>query len=637
MNKRAQMLATLVIVCAAGLIGAAAQPAAVDQEPNANATSYATAADPMILELDARLAPQGLMVAHLVIPARPGPFTLVYPKWIPGEHGPTGPLGDLADLRISADGNALTWSRDPVDMYAFHVDVPVGVSHLNVTFNVIENGPEVMATRNISVVNWNRTLLYQNDTNSHDVYVKPSIILPAGWDYGTALPDARRTADRVDFGTVTLAMLVDSPLDCGRYYRHVPLWASGSSYAQLDMFADRPQDLDAPADILAAYKRVVPQALAMYGARHWYNYHFLLTLSDAIGFEGIEHHQSSDNRGPHDFMTNPQWQLASGDLLTHEFSHSWNGKYRRPYDLTTPNFQIPMQTDLLWVYEGLNEYLGQLISFRAGIRDPKLFPEQVAEAYAYLDNEPGRAYEPLIDTATGAPFLYQARSNYPSLRRTAGDFYTEGELIWLDADTIIRAQTGGRKSLDDFLRAYAGPPNTGPVTVTYTRQDIEHVLASVVPYDWHDFFQRRVYEIALHPPTDELARAGWRLVYTSTPNKFEENPVEKEINAWYSLGLSLSMNGEIRDVRYGSPAWRAGLSPGMKVVAVNGEAFDNDVLTYALTRAQHTTAPIDLLTSQNDHYQTFAVNYHGGPRYPHLMRIPGRADMLAKIAAPLAP
>lgn len=614
------------------------QPAWAD-EPNANAIAYATQANPEILVLDARNADRGLMTVRMRIPVKRGPFTFVYPKWIPGEHGPTGPLANISELKVSADGHLLDWRRDPVNMYAFHVDVPAGISTLDMRFTVLANAPhDVMATPNLAIVNWNRVLLYQNDTNSHHVYFKPSIILPRGWSYGTALPAPHQVGQRVDFGEVPLAMLVDSPLDCGRYYKHIELWHEGNAYQMLDMFADKPQDLDIPASLIAEYRRMTPEALALYGARHWYDYHSLVALSDTVGFQGIEHHQSSDDRAPDDFMTKAKAQLVSGDLLTHEFSHSWNGKYRRPADLTTLNFQIPQKTDLLWVYEGMNQYLGDLLSFRAGIRKPDEYPAYLAMIYSNMATETGRLTEPLIDTTTAAPYLYEARGSYPEIRRTAGDFYTEGELLWLDVDTIIREKTQGKKSLDTFLHLYAGPPDTGPITKTYTRADIEKLLNEVAPYDWHAFFQKRVYDVAPAPPTGELARAGWRLVYTSKPNLFmQARDKQFHLNdQWLTYGLKINKQRVITGVREDSPAWKAGMAPGMKIQAVDSQSYTHKTLDYAMKQAEHSSLPTTFVAEQDGWYHTYDVNYHGGPRYPHLMRIPGKPDMLARIMAPHA-
>ncbi|HVC02611.1 MAG TPA: hypothetical protein VND80_10455 [Steroidobacteraceae bacterium] len=589
--------------------------------------------------LDASTAGRGFMTSTMQIPVKSGEFTFVYPKWIPGEHGPTGPLADVSQIKVSADGKPLSWRRDQVNLYAFHVAVPGHVSSITVQFTVLLNSPDVMATPNLAVVNWNRALFYQNDTNDHHVYFKASIILPKGWGYGTALSAAHHDGERVDFEEVALATLVDSPLDCGLYQKHVVLWQQGDARQVLDMFADQPQDLDVPAKILDAYKNMTPEALALYGARHWYDYHSLLVLSNKIAIEGIEHHQSSDDRAPTKFMTDPSWQLSDGDLLTHEFSHSWNGKFRRPWDLTTLNYQIPQRTDLLWVYEGMNQYLGDLLSFRAGIRKPSDYPQFLAYLYSRMASEPGRLTDPLIDTTTAAPYLYEApRGAYASIRRTAGDFYTEGELLWLDVDTIIRTKTHDQKSLDTFLHLFAGQPNTGPITKTYTRADIERLLNEVVPYDWHGFFERHVYEISKLPPTAEIARAGWRLVYTRKPNKFEKPAAGNHHldRQWQTYGFNVTKTGKLADVREGWPAWTAGMAPGMKIVAVAGERYTPAVLNYVMDQAAKTKQPTAFLVSQDGWFQTVEVRYFAGGRYPHLVRIPGKPDLLAQIMAPHA-
>ena len=633
--------AVIPALIAAAFIGGGAITMAQNADNDAfapetpTATAYATKSDPMTLVLDARDTWRGLMFAHMTMPVKGGSFTFVYPKWIPGEHGPTGPLANISQVRVSANGHALPWHRDVVDMYAFHIDVPPGVSRIDVDFTALTNAPDTMSSKNVAVVNWNRDLFYQSGINSHDYYVKPSIILPHGWGYATALYGARQTGDRVDFDVTPLNMLVDSPLDMARYYKHVLLWKNGDATQWLDIFADKPEDLDISPKLLDAYKRMPAQAFALYGSHHWTWYHSLVALSDPIGFQGIEHHQSSDDRAPDDFFTNPEEQTDGGDLVTHELSHSWNGKYRRPWDLTTLNFQIPMRTDLLWVYEGMNQYLGDMLSFRTGIRNPKDYPEYLASIWADMDSEPGRGTEPLIDTTTAAPYLYEAEGEYSSLRRTSGDFYTEGELIWLDADTIIREQSGGTKSLDTFLHAFTEPAVTGPITKTYTREDVEKLLSSVVPYDWHGFFQRYVYEVSPHPPSDDLARAGWRLVYNDKPNKFIEasEALRHSMNYWYSLGLNINGKGVIRNVRENSPAWKAGLSPGVKVLAVNGQEWDPDALEFAVKATRDASSRVTLIADNNGTVGTFTLDYRGGLRFPHLERIAGKPDMLAKIMA----
>jgi predicted metalloprotease with PDZ domain len=621
------MLAALLAPAIASAAGFVAKP------------SLATEQDPATLILDASRAADGIMEVRERIPATAGSFTIVYPKWIPGEHGPTGPLNDLAALRISADGAPLDWRRDPNDLYAFHVDVPAGTQAIDAEFDVLMNASgDVMSSHSLAIVNWNRALLYQDGIDSHRYFVKPSIVLPPGWDFATALRGAMQSGNRIDFAVTPLNMLVDSPLDLGRYVRKWNLWQEGSAFVQLDAFADHPQDLDLPASLLRAYQRVPDEAFALYGSRHFADYHALLTLSDAVGFQGIEHHQSSDNRAPDDFLTDPDESLSGGDLVTHEFSHSWNGKYRRPADLTTPNFQVPQLTDLLWVYEGMNQYLGDLLSFRAGIREPKQYPEYLATVYSEMDTETGRATTPLIDLTTGAPYYYLARGDYGAIRRNAGDFYTEGELVWLDVDTIIRERSHGARSLDTFLHRYTEPALTGPIVKTYTRGEIETLLNEVEPYDWHAFFDKYVYQRSVHPPADELARSGWKFVYTEKPNAFitASQADDPGITGWYSYGADLSAKGVVRDVREGSPAWRAGLAPGMHVLAVDNQEFSAGVFEYALKKAQHSSAPISLITSQTGWFQTLSLDYHDGVRYPHLERIEGTPDMLAAIMVPHA-
>ncbi len=610
-------------------------------EPFTAAASLAPLAQPADLAVDASQAWRGILTVTESIPARPGPFTVVYPQWVPGEHGPTGPIDELAALRFTAGTQILPWNRDPVNMYAFHITVPAGAGTVTAHFDLLMNdGTGKMQTHKLAIINWNRVLLYQAGVDSHTYFFRPSITLPAGWSYGTALTVAATpAADHVQFAPLTLAMLVDSPLDMGQYAKKWDLGKLDGAGVQLDAFANNPRDLDIPSERLAAYQRVPAEAFALYGSRHFANYHALLTLSDAIGFQGIEHHQSSDNRAPADFLTNPQESLGDGDLITHEMSHSWNGKYRRPADLTTPNFQVPMQTELLWVYEGMNQYLGDMLSFRAGIRKPSDYPEYLATLFADMSLETGRATTPVAALTTAAPYLYQASNDYSAISRNAGDFYTEGELVWLDADTIIRTLSHGTKSLDDFLHLYSAPEVTDPITDTYTRAQIEALLNQVQPYDWHAFLQRHLYDIAPQPPLNGLQRAGWKLVYTAKPNKFDEAYAalnHGDSIHWYDLGLTATSNGTIKGVRRGTSAWNAGLADGDRIIAVNGHAYSGDELDAAVEQAQHSTAPITLEVQGSNWLQTLKVNYHEGLRYPHLERLPGTTDLLAAIMAPHA-
>jgi len=633
-----KLLGALTATC----VSLACAAAAGAQDTGGLAAPLATQSNPMTVVLDARKAPIGLAYSHMTIPVSPGTFTIDYPQWIPGDHGPTGPLNDISELRIAAGNKALPWERDQVDPYEFRVNVPQGVATIDVTFTVLLNGPdETMATRNIMVGNWNRYLFYQRNIDNEQYYVKASMIMPDGWDYASALPLPARSGQRVDFGTVSLETLVDSPTDMGRYVKHITTWTGDGATSYLDLFADAPEDLKVGDSVIDAYKRLTPEAMALYGGRHWDVYHAELTLSDAIGFQGTEHHQSSDDRASDAFLTDPAQQMGGGDLVPHEFSHSWNGKYRRPFGLQEPNFNLPHPelTELLWQYEGMNQYMGDLLSFRSGIRDPKDYPEYLAALYAMFAYEPGRNTTSIADTTVGAPYYYCcAHGVYPSLRRRAGDFYGEGELMWLDADTIIREQSHGTKSLDDYTAAFAGGVSS-PKVVTYTRADVEGYLSGVVPYDWHGFFQKYVYSIAPQPPTDEIERAGFKLVYSDTPNKFMAAYAarHKATSFWYDAGLLVGDDGDVRDVREDSPAWKATLAPGMQIVAVNARQFSPDILSGAITDAKTSTSPIDVLVKQSGYYSHLSLDYHDGPRYPHLVPIAGSTDMLAQIMRPRMP
>ncbi|HEV3154470.1 MAG TPA: hypothetical protein VGZ02_11750 [Candidatus Baltobacteraceae bacterium] len=628
-----------VLVCAFALTATAVSAAAALDAP------LATQSNPMTIVLDERTAPRGFAYSHLTIPVRSGPFTLDYPQWIPGEHGPTGPLNDLSELRISAGGQPISWHRDPVDMYAFHVDVPPGVTRVNVDFTVLLNRPNTaldgqLANATTMAGNWNRYLLYQRNIDNQKYYVRAALILPEKWDYANSLPVASRQGNRIQFKTVTLETLVDSPTDSGRYYKHITSWSGQGTHTYIDVFADSPEDFEFTPSELKAYKRMTPEAMALYGGRHWNLYHSELILSDVIPNAGIEHHQSSDDRAAETFITDPNWQLTLGDLLTHEFSHSWNGKYRRPFDLQQPNFNAPYpeRTELLWQYEGMNQYMGDLIAFRCGIKGRGTdYRDYFASIYSQMAYEPGRKTTSIIDLTTGGPYYLFAGGDYGTLRRGFGDFYTEGELMWVDADTIIRQRTHNEKSLDDYVKVLAGG-TSAPRVVTYTRADLERYLNEVVPYDWHGFFDKYVYSIAPQPPTDEIRRAGYRLVFNATPNKYigAAETLFKFLNAWYDLGIQVGGDGTIGDVRENSPAWNAGLGVNMKIAAVNDREFSTEVLRDAIAATASNPRPIDLLVNHAGYYEEYIVHYGGGKRYPHLLRIPGTFDMFADMMRPHA-
>lgn len=593
----------------------------------------AKAAEPITLTVDARqVATQNVLSAHERIPVHAGALTLFYPEFIPGQHGPVGPVANFAGLVVKANGQTVPWSRDPHDMFAFKLQVPSGVDHLDVDMSYLGAtfggySSARLASANMAVIVWDQTLLYPSTGTLQSVSVKPSLIVPgADWQYATALTGARRDGNTVSWDTTTLEHLVDSPLDMGTNFKRWELWRKGNAVANLNVVADTPEELAASDKTIGHFKKLVHEALALYGSRHWRNYNFLLTLSDVIPGEGIEHHESSDDGTAGNFLIDEKALDDEGDLLSHEFNHSWDGKYRMPAGLYTLNYNVPIDDSLLWVYEGMTQYYGNVLSWRDGIRDQKTYADHIAATYAYYDNEPGREWRPLVDTARSAWFLYAAPRGYAAERRRV-DFYSEGELMWLKVDSIVREKTNDRSSLDTFARAFFGGADTGPIVKTYTREDVIQGLNAVAPYDWAAFFHTWVDDVAMHPP-DGFTADGWKLEYTAEPQHFV-----KKNDFWYSIGLRLSEDSVV-DVRFGSAAWKAGVGINTKIVAVNGRTFSADALANAIVAAKKSSAPIKLLLVRTDTYRDVNVDYHDGLRYPHLVRIEGTPDRLSEVSKP---
>lgn len=622
------VLLTSLMALAAGPLSA--QPAASSGGP------------PIGVAVDAREVVRGILHVSETVPVGPGPLTLVYPKWIPGEHGPNGPIVNVATIDIHAGSQRLTWRRDQIEMYAFHVDVPAGTTSLDVHFDYL--GASVgsyssnrLATPTMMVLTWNKVLLTPVADDYGTVMIAPSITLPsADWAYATALDGATKTGATVAFAPVTMEKLVDSPLDAGTVTKRWPLGSIDGAPVDIAVFADTNEELAADDKTIGKLRNLVAEMGALYGARHFNHYTFLLTMTDEMPGEGVEHHQSSDDGTDGDFFTDASSFVADGDLLPHEFNHSWDGKYRRPADLATRNLQTPMQDDLLWVYEGMTQFYGNLQATRAGIHSFEQWRDTLATDYAELDTTVGRQTTPLLDTAVAGPYLYGAPRGFASARRQV-DFYIEGQLMWLEADVTIRRMSGGKKSIDDFSRAFFGRTSTGPQVVPYTRADVIAALNAVQPYDWAAFFNRYIDAIAPHPP-NPFEAAGWRLVY-----KPEQSPLakifagkSKGFDARYSIGIQGRTDGTINDVIPGSPAAIAGIGPGVKIIGVDGRATSDGMqsaLDASLKRAQGGTA-MHLLTLAGGVYRDVAVSYTGGPRFPTLERVDGSADLLSVIAKP---
>ena len=603
------------------------------------------AAQSIQLSVDLTDAPRNIYHSQLTVPVKPGPLTLVYPEWIPGNHRPAGPIANVTGIKMEANKQTLAWQRDPIDMYALHVDVPAGASELKVSLDTITNdgsagasGPA--ATTNVLDLNWNQVVLYPQGASSDAVQVEASVTPPRGWKFATALPvfavTKSGTNELIGFKPVSLTTLIDSPLIAGDHYRRIELTKPGESPMHvIDLVSESDSSLAMTAADEAAYRKLVAETGALFGARHYLEYHFLLTLSDEAGHHGVEHHQSSDNSVKERTLLEPDLRLTEAGLLPHEFTHSWNGKYRRPAGLATRNYQDPMVGDLLWVYEGLTEYLGEVLTARSGLWTSEQYREALAETAAMLDHRTGRTWRPLEDTARSVQILRLQGPEWQNWRRGL-DYYPEGELIWLEVDTTIRQQSHGEKSLNDFCRLFYGGESGPPKVVPYTFDDVVRALNQVTPYDWAGLLKTRVNSIDPHAPLGGIERGGWRLMYNDQPNLFIRTgeKLRKSVDASYSLGFVVREDGVLSDVIYGSPAYAAGIGPGMKLVAINGRAWSRDVLLDALRTSKDSQQPIDLLVENAKFFKTYSIAYHDGIRNPHLERIEG-PDVLGEILTPL--
>ncbi len=596
------------------------------------------------LRVDLTDAPRRLFHVQMTMPAKTGPMTLLYPEWIPGEHGPTGPVVNLVGLKIEGGGNTIAWKRDDVNMFAFHLDVPAGVTSLDVAFDFI-SPPESggfssgsSATSELAVLNWNQVLLYPQGSQPDDLQYQATLRVLSGWRYGTALPIARESGNQIEFQPSSLTTLIDSPLSAGAHYRTIDLGADNGIAHYLNLAADSDRALEVSPEIVGEYRNLVKEAGALFGTRHYRDYHFLYTLSDHVAHFGLEHHESSDDRYDERTLIDPDSQMVSADLLSHEFVHSWNGKFRRPSGLLSGDhdggYATPMKGDLLWVYEGLTEYLGEVLASRSALWTPEDYRERLAETAAALDNEFGRRWRPLEDTAIAAQILYDAGSDYADYRRGV-DFYPEGVLIWLDADTTIRRLSKGKKSLDDFCRAFAGGPGGVPALKPYDLADVVAALNAVEPYDWAGFLKERLQSTSAHAPLGGIDRSGWKLVYDGDRSDFwkANEDAEKLTDLTYSVGLKVKDDGTIADIAFAGPAGKAGISPSTKLIAVNSRQFSATELRDAIDRAVTDIAPIELLIKDGEYYKTYRVDYHGGQRYPHLVRDGNTPDLLTEIIA----
>ncbi len=622
----------------------------------------ALAQKPITITADLSDAPRKLFHAEVDIPVTPGPLALTTPKWIPGNHRPTGPVDDITGVVFTAalpggQPQPLPWRRDDVDLYQFHLTIPKGVTTLHAHLDCIVTS---RISDKLAVLEWEKLLLYPANTPVRNIPIQPSVTVPQGWGIGTALSptdgyDPQHPAGgTTHYAPTNVEQLEDSPVIAGQYFHEFPLAPEVKPAHFIDVVSDAPADSNLRPALLAEISNLVREAGAMYTSHHYHQYHFLLTLSDVAGGEGLEHGQSSDNGvGEKDF-SDPKHQLADSDLLSHEFTHSWNGKYRRPVGLYQPDFATAQQGALLWVYEGMTQYLGNVLAARSNLKSQSNYRDMLAMSAAELDNRPGRDWRPTEDTAIAASILRGGNPAWANWKR-GQDYYQEGELFWLDADTLIRQKTSNAKSLNDFEHIFLGKggdtgapgqlagrgEDTGPDIVPYDRSELVRDLNQVLPYDWATFIHEHIDVINPRADVAGIERGGYRLVYTDKPNPSEKIMAEnggrraRVRNVWFSLGFSVSTDGTINDVRWGSPADKARIAPGQKLLAVNGNLFSPDALKDAVADAKGKSDPIHLLLQSDSFVQTADIDYHDGPRYPRLERIDGTPAFLDDITKPL--
>jgi predicted metalloprotease with PDZ domain len=598
----------------------------------------------ILLSVDATDLDRHIFRITETIPVPPGaPLTLLLPKWYPGNHGPTGPIPELAGLTVTAGGQDLAWQRDTVNMYAFHIDVPPGTRTVQAEFQYLSpldsKQGRVVVTPNMLDVQWRPEILFPAGYFQRDIPVQASVTLPDTWQYATALDTAHAAGGKVDFKPVPLDTLLDSPLYAGRYVSRINLDPNGPAPVHLDVFADKPEDLHVSPEDLQAHRNLVQQAYKNFGSHHYDHYDFLFSLSDDMGGIGLEHQRSSEDGVDQVYFTDPEKSAAIRHLLPHEYTHSWNGKFRRPADLWSPDdVTFPERDTLLWVYEGQTEYWGQVLAARSGILKAAQLHDLLALEAATLDAAtPGRIWRNLQDTTNDPIISWSHPSQWRSWSRF-GDYYDEGLLIWLDADTLIREKTNGTKSLSDFAKLFFGIDNGSWVTQTYTFDDIVHALNQIYPYDWATFLRTRLDAKSPHAPLDGLTRGGWKLVYTTEKSAMQKSAEGRRHSTsfTYSLGFSLGAENTITDVIWASPAFKAGIAPGAKLLAVNSLAIDSPTtLSDAITAAASSKTPLTLLLRIGNIYRDVPLDYHGGLKYPHLERIPGTPDRLDDILAPM--
>ena len=611
---------------------------------------------PIKITVDLTEAPRKLYHAEIDVPVKPGPLTLLTPQWIPGNHAPSGEANAIVGVQFTAEGKTLAWRRDDVNLYEFHLDVPAGVTNVHAHLDAIVTA---RTSKQMACLEWERLMLYPAHIPVRDIAIEPSVTVPAGWGIGTALtptgtgappamtgvaesahqPSAGATTTH--YAATNVEQLLDSPVIAGKYFHEFPLAPEVSPKHYIDVVSDEAEDSNLRPELLAEISNLVREAGAAYASHHYNSYHFLLTLSNVAGGEGLEHGQSSDNGVGEKGFAEPAQTLGNSDLLSHEFTHSWNGKYRRPSTLYQPDFATPQQGMLLWVYEGMTQYMGNVLAARSGLKNQQQYRDMLAMSAASLDNESGRIWRSVEDTSIASSIDRRPIAPWGNWSR-GQSYYQEGELLWLDADTLIREKTGDKKSLTDFQHIFLGKGgDTGPNIVTYDRKELIADLNEVLPYDWATFLHEHIDVPTPHTDLAGIERGGYKLAFTDKPSASERmlstarGPRGGGVNVWYSLGMRVTNEGVVNEVKYDGVADKAGITPGFKIIGVNGEVFSADVLRQALDDSKGNTKPIRLTIQDETKLTEVNLNYHDGQRYPSLVRVEGTTDYLDEITKPL--
>ena len=601
--------------------------------------SAAQGAD-LSVRLDAREIARKHIHTDLSLAVKPGPVTLVFPKWIPGEHGPTGPLNTLIGMTIRAGGQQLTWQRDPHEMFAVTVNAPPGSTRLEISLDtgLPTEGGEFTAgptsSAQLAVISWNQFVLLPKGRDAATISTEASLRAPPEWQLRSALALTPQADGSVRLEDANLARLIDSPVQMGRFTKLVELPGSapfpGLQHA-ISIAADSEEALAVPQDFAASYGRLVAQAGMLFGTRMYRHYTWLLTLSDHVAHFGLEHHESSDDRVDENSLSDVPLREGVAELLAHEYVHSWNGKYRRPAGLLSPDYQQPMDGSLLWVYEGMTQFWGTVLPVRAGLIPPESYREMLASLAGFYDIQTGDRWRPLADTAVAAQILYDAPMSW-SLSRRDVDFYEASEFLWLNVDTELRARSGGKACLDDYVRRFYAGAGGAPALKPYVEADVYATLAAVVPADWHAIIRRHLDSLGPQAVLEALRGSGWQLSYSAEKNSYLEAQQKrrKMTNRLWSIGLEVDDKDTVVETVEDRAAARAGIGPGMKLVAVNGRKYSTDALDAAIVAAQAGKKPIELLTESGDYFRVIAVTYTDGPRWPHLQRLEGHPDVLSE-------